>query len=75
MSGGDPHLAGRTTTECPALRQQAGAGSAMDGTIDATPAEQRGVGGVDDRIDVQPGDVALDDSDPITRHGSTSTTS
>jgi hypothetical protein len=33
----------------------------MDRAIDAAPAEQRGIGGVDDGIDIQPGDVACDD--------------
>jgi len=38
-------------------------GGAMDSAIDPTTAEQRGVGGVDDGIDRQFGDIAGMDSD------------
>ncbi len=40
--------------------EQFGAGGAMDGAVDTAAAEQRGVGRVDDDIDVQCGDVAGD---------------
>jgi hypothetical protein len=30
----------------------------MDGAIDPASAEQRGVSGIDDRIDIEPGDIA-----------------
>ena len=33
----------------------------MDGAVDAAAAEQRLVCGVDDGVDVEPGDVAFDD--------------
>ena len=35
----------------------------MDGAVDAAAAQQAFVGGVDDRVDVEPRDVALDDLD------------
>jgi hypothetical protein len=37
----------------------------VDGAIDPTAAQQRGVGGIDDRIDGKPGDVAKFDADPV----------
>jgi hypothetical protein len=40
--------------------EQFGAGSAMDGTIDATAAEQRRIGGVDNGINAQGRDVGND---------------
>ena len=36
----------------------------MDRTIDAAPAEERGVGGVDDGVNAQCGDVGNDDFQP-----------
>jgi hypothetical protein len=43
--------------------------SAMDRAVDPATAEQSPVGGVDDGIDLEPGDVALDDLDTVP-HGS-----
>ena len=40
----------------------------VDGAADATAWGKRGVGGIDDGIDVEPGDVAFDDLDTV-RHG------
>ena len=37
---------------------------AMNGTIDAAAAEQRRIGGVDDRVDVKRGDVSDNDLKP-----------
>jgi hypothetical protein len=37
----------------------------VNGTIHAAAAEQRRVGGIDDGIDIQRGDVGLDDGDGI----------
>ncbi|GAA3729684.1 hypothetical protein GCM10022402_07970 [Salinactinospora qingdaonensis] len=42
----------------------------MDGTVDPAPAQQGGVGGVDDSVDVLLGDVALDQSDLHTKQRS-----
>ena len=41
------------------LLQQAGTGRAVNGTIDTSASEQGGVGRIDDRIDLQRGDVGL----------------
>ena len=40
----------------------------VDGAADATARGQHGVGGVDDGIDVEPGDVAFDNLNAV-RHG------
>jgi hypothetical protein len=40
----------------------------MDGAIHATTAEQRVVGGIDDGVNVEGGDVGVDDLDTV-RHG------
>ena len=37
----------------------------MDGAADATAGGKHGVGGIDDGIDVEPGDVAFDDLDAV----------
>ena len=37
----------------------------MDRAVDAAAAEQRAVGGIDDGVDIEPGDVADDDLDAI----------
>ena len=47
----DLGLARVAAAERAALREQLGARGAMDGAIHAAPAEQRGVGGVDDGVD------------------------
>jgi hypothetical protein len=61
----DLRLAGLATTEQPALMDQVRSSCAMDGAIDATTAEQGGIGGIDDGINVKPGDVTLQDLDAI----------
>jgi aspartyl-tRNA synthetase len=43
----------------------------MDGTVDPAATEQRGIGSVDDRVDVEPDDVALDNAH-ADRHRSSS---
>jgi len=37
----------------------------VNGAIDPAAAEQRSVGGIDDRIDRQPRDIAEFDADPV----------
>ncbi len=46
-----------------ALVEDRGAAPAVDGTVDSSPAEEGGVGGVDDRVDALPRDVALNEDD------------
>jgi hypothetical protein len=41
----------------------------VDGTIDSTAAEQRGIRGIDDRIDPQAGDVARGQPDACGNFG------
>ena len=43
---------------CAARLEQLGAGRPVDRPVDPAPAEERGVGGVDDGVDVLGGDVA-----------------
>jgi hypothetical protein len=53
-------VAGPAATQPAALGKELGAGGAMNGTINATTAQQGFVGGVDDGINLQRGDVGLD---------------
>ena len=46
-----------------ARRAKLGASGAMNGAVDAAAAEQRLVSGIDDGVDLKPGDVAFDDLD------------
>src|ERR1700680_2541716 len=46
-----PSLPRRAAAERAAFREQLGAGGAMDRAVDTAAAEQRGIGGVDDRVD------------------------
>ena len=46
-----------------ALGEDGWAAFAVDEAIDPSTAQQRGVGGVDDRVDVLDGDVSLDEHD------------
>lgn len=52
-----------TTFESAALRQQQRPGSFMDGTIHPTTAEEGGVGGVDNGVHVESGNVGLEGFD------------
>mgnify|MGYP001546366261 CR=1 FL=1 len=59
-------LAGRAAAQQPAGLEQARARRAMNRTVDTTAAEQRRVGGVDDRIQRQRRDVRLQGTQPST---------
>ena len=65
VAPGDFRLAGRAAVQRAALFQQIGTGRAMDGTIDAAAAQQRFIGGVDDGVQSQRGDVDLTDFDTV----------
>jgi hypothetical protein len=60
---GDLRAARGAAVERLALVEEVGAGRAVDGAVDAAPAKQRVVGGVDDGVDGEGGDVSLDDAD------------
>lgn len=61
VTAGDLGIAGVATAERAAFGKQFGAGSAMDGAVDTAAAEQGCIGGVDDRVDGERGDVGNDD--------------
>ena len=65
----DLGVAGLAAMQRPAFRKQLRPRRAMDGAIDATAAEQRRIGGVDDGVDIEFGDVAGDDAEPRGRRG------
>src|SRR5262249_28246336 len=50
-------VAGGATAQCAALVHEVGTGGPVDGAVHATSSEQRGVGGVDDGVDVHRRDV------------------
>ena len=54
----DSGVAGLTTSETAALRQQLRTGGPMDRSIDAATAEERSVGGIYDGIDLERSDVS-----------------
>ena len=54
----DAGLAGRAAVELPGTCQQLGSCCAVYGTIDTAAAEQAVVGGIDDGVRPEPGDVA-----------------
>jgi hypothetical protein len=66
VAAGDLRLARGAAAEPAAFREQARPGGAMDRPVDAAAAEQRLVGGVDDRVEAERRDVGDDDLD---RHG------
>ena len=61
---GDLGVTGLTSTEGPAFRQQFGSGRIVDRTVHATAAKQRCIGGVDDGVNAQCGDVGDDNLEP-----------
>ena len=60
-AGRDLRVAGVASAEEAAGGDELGTGGAVDGAVDASAAEERGVGGVDDRVDGELRDVALHD--------------
>ena len=58
-------VAGGAAAENSARGQQFRPGGAVDGAVHAAAAEQRGVGRVDDGIDVLTGEIALDQLDAV----------
>ena len=70
-AAGDLGVPGGAAAEAAALREDRWAAGAVDGAVDTPAAEQRRVGGVDDRIRVLPCDVAahqLDTACEVTGH-------
>jgi len=65
---GKLRLARPAAAEQPAFVNQLRPGGAVDGPIDAAAAEQRTVRRIDDRVHLEPGDVAAMDFDPVVRH-------
>ena len=63
MAARDLRIAGGAAAERAAVREQAQPRRAMDGPVHAASAEERGVGGIDDGVDIQLGDVGADDFD------------
>src|SRR5215467_10184354 len=61
VSPGDLRVAGLAATQSAAFFKQFRSGRAMDCAIHAASAEKRGIGGIDDRINVEFCYVALDD--------------
>jgi len=61
VTAGDARLTGETSAELAAFLKKLRARCSMDGAVDAAAAKQRLVGRVDDRIDVECGDVGADD--------------
>ena len=64
VAPGDFCIAGRTAIQRAALGKQFGSGRPMDRPIDAAPAEQGRIRGVDDGVNAQAGDVGNDDFQP-----------
>ena len=58
-AGGDARLTARATAETTAVLLQPRTGSAMNCAIDATPAQQRRVGGVHNGVHMEQGNVLL----------------
>ena len=67
-AGGDLYPSRLATAKLSASLGELMTCSTVDGAADATAWGKRGVGGIDDGIDVEPGDVAFDDLDTV-RHG------
>ncbi len=64
IAAGDFRLAGFGAAEASAFGQQLRSGSAMNGAVDATAAQEAAVGGIDDGIHIQGGDVGNNDFQP-----------
>src|SRR5262245_37538532 len=61
VSPGNLRVAGLATTQSAAFFKQFRPGCAMDCPIHAASAEKRGIGGIDDRINLKLCYIALDD--------------
>jgi hypothetical protein len=64
IAAGDLGGTGVATAQGLAFGQQLRSGGTMDGAVDAAAAEQRGVGSVDDGVDVERRDVGDADLEP-----------
>jgi hypothetical protein len=64
VSSGDLGVAGFAATKRAAFGEQLRSGGTMDRAIDAASAKQRDIGGVDDGINAQAGNVGDDDFEP-----------
>src|SRR5262249_22628654 len=64
IAAGDLGRAGGAAAERATLGEKVRGGGAVDGAIDAAAAEQRSVGGVDDGLDIEGGDVGDADLEP-----------
>jgi hypothetical protein len=62
---GEARLAGRAAADLAGRFEEARSSGAMDGAVYPAPAEERGVGGIDDGVDREGGDIRLDDLDPV----------
>ena len=65
----EPALAHGTAAELDALGEELAARGAVDGAVHAAASEKRAVGGIDDGVDIERRDVALDDGDGTRLHG------
>ena len=64
IAAGDLGGTGVAAAQGLAFGQELGSGGAMNGAVDAAAAEQRGVGGIDDGVDVERRDVGDADLEP-----------
>ena len=67
MTPSQPGLAGWTSPNCSAFGEKPGTGSSVDRAIHPASTKQRGVRGVDDRIDLQLGYIAVREAYPPSR--------
>src|SRR5262245_61077408 len=72
IAAGNLGLARGAASERAALREQLRPRRTMDRPVDSATAEQRRIGGVDDGVDVEGGDVGFKDLDTV-RHGNLAT--
>ena len=64
ITSGDFGVAGVAAVQCAAFGKQFGPRGPMDRAIDAAPAKERRIGGVDDGINAQCRDIGDDDFEP-----------
>src|SRR5204862_6742611 len=58
IAAGEPCLSRWAAADLAALGEEFRAGGAVNRAIDPAAAEQRGIGGIDDRVDLPAGDIA-----------------